>query len=86
MDPYLDAVRQLYKELVTVVKDPAGAISVASHVWVVEGWEGAPGLPPLFPPGDAAAAHSLCLLFVDPLRRTVRLEAKASAGRAVQPL
>ena len=66
VDPYLDAVRELYKSLLTVKKTEGGAVRVTSSVIAVEA--SSRDLPGLFP---KASDHNLCYLIVDKAKRKV---------------
>jgi hypothetical protein len=76
--PYLDAAKALYRDLVSVTRTGGsdGPISVASYVYAVEGLDGPGSRPvPLHPggKGDGSAAHSVCWVCVDPMRRTANV-------------
>jgi hypothetical protein len=76
--PYLDAAKALYRDLVSVTRTGGsdGPISVASYVYAVEGLDGPGSRPvPLHPggKGDGSAAHSICWVCVDPMRRTANV-------------
>lgn len=69
LEPYLDATRRLYKELVAVQRGEGGRVEVASAVYAVRGLtlEGGQALFPV------AARNSFCYLCMDPMRRVVRV-------------
>mmetsp|Transcript_21458 Transcript_21458/g.65548 ORF Transcript_21458/g.65548 Transcript_21458/m.65548 type:complete len:87 (+) Transcript_21458:824-1084(+) len=67
---YLDTLRKLYRDVVSVAKDRATAeIKVTTVAFEVKGLAGS---VELFPAG-AQPTHSLCLALVDPLRKHVTL-------------
>lgn len=66
--PYLDATRSIYRDLVTVVRAPSGAIEVASHAFEVSALEGVS--TPLFP---SSSPHHACWVVVDPVKAQVTL-------------
>jgi hypothetical protein len=84
--PYLAAVKAVYRDLVTVTRSaPDAPITVASHVYAVSAVAGpraGPGAAtttPLFPDGDEHG-HSICLVSVDPIRRTANILYHAWVG------
>lgn len=61
--PYLDVVKALYKELLTVSKGPSGSLAVTSTVLAVTELRDASGAPlPLFPHENP---HSVCWVIIN---------------------
>ncbi|KAI9207555.1 uncharacterized protein BJ171DRAFT_277520 [Polychytrium aggregatum] len=74
LDPYLDATKRIYKDLISVSKDSAtGQLAVASHVHRIDALDSA--LSPLFP---MEHPQNFCYVAIDPLRRHVNVFYHAS--------
>lgn len=69
--PYLTATREVYRDLLTVVKGSDGGIKIASHVFAVTGLRGSGDCPRLWGPG-LDDRYSVAWVIVDPVRRAVR--------------
>ncbi|KAF5834885.1 flagellar/basal body protein [Dunaliella salina] len=75
LEPYLEAAKRLYKELVSVQRSGEGGLEVASTVFRIKGIraerEGG-GSVPLFP-RKANLRNSFCYITMDPNTRLIRL-------------
>jgi len=70
LGPYLDAARTWYKDLVTVVRGPAGGVEVVSKAYQVTALEGEGLTPQLFP---SASPNHVCWVIIDPVKAQVTL-------------
>lgn len=66
-DAYLSTTKLLYKQLLSVVKNESGRMSVSSLVYKITSIDADAALFPVESP------HSVCYAVVDPLKRTVTL-------------
>nr|KAJ3419408.1 hypothetical protein HK105_006995 [Polyrhizophydium stewartii] len=74
LGPYLDVTKKLYKDLITVVKDPqTGRLRVASLIFKIKSVESS--VSPLFP---FEHPQNFCYVSIDPIRRHVNLWYHAS--------
>jgi cilia- and flagella-associated protein 300 len=74
LEPYLTATRQIYKDLISVVKDSStGKLKVSSMVFKITDMKSS--VSPLFP---LKHPQNFCYFAIDPLRRNVNLFYHAS--------
>ncbi|MEW5312424.1 MAG: hypothetical protein WDW38_004061 [Sanguina aurantia] len=70
LEPYLDSVKKLYKELLSVHKNTTGALEVASSVYKLTSFTTQSGAVNLFP---STSRNNFCYVTVDPARRVCKV-------------